>query len=308
MRLRSTVSRMVALMTAQFDPFEGITDEAAPSPASARRALLDSAKRGYVPLRKTFVQRPSGSEPQDGRPSPRASVLYDLVHTRKHRALDLLLLLHALHPVLEGTPLPLATWANILGTNATGVTRAIETLAEAKLVVREDDSRSPVLTLLREDGSGAAWHRPGAEDEEGPGYFVIPHTYWTMLHADELSLPGKAMLLIMLAETQNPRTPSFSMAVERAQDWYGISERTAERGYGELNKAGVLLVKVQRVADPRHPVGRRDVYHRALGSPFDTMSRARLQRSAVKAARKAGTSTADLTAVPDAAAQEPAQP
>lgn len=287
-------------MTEQFDPFEGITDDDAPTPAAARRALLDSAKRGYVPLRKTFVQRPSGSDVQDGRPSPRASVLYDLVHSRNHRALDMLLMVHALQPVLEGTPLPLATWANILGTDATGVTRAIETLAKAKLIVREDDSRSPVLTLLREDGSGAPWHRPGTEDEEGPGYFVIPHTYWTDLLADELSLPGKAMLLIMLAETQNPKTPAFSMAVERAQDWYGISERTAERGYRELGKAKILLVKVQRIADARHPAGRREVYHRALASPFDTVSRGRLQRRATKAAKKAGTSTADLTVVPDA--------
>jgi hypothetical protein len=41
------------------------------------------------------------------------------------------------------------------------------------------------------------------------------------------------MLLIMLAETQALTKTAFNMPVERAQEWYGISERTAERGYGE---------------------------------------------------------------------------
>jgi hypothetical protein len=94
------------------------------------------------------------------------------------------------------------------------------------------------------------------------------------------------MLLIILAETQDPRKPRFAMAVERAKEWYGLSERTAERGYGELSKAGVLLVRRAKVADARHPAGRRDVYWRALASPFGTDDRARLQAAARTAADK----------------------
>lgn len=293
--------------TDEFDPFEGIEDQADIGAAGARRALLQAAKRGYVPLRKTFVQRPSGSVPVDGRPSPRASVLYDLVTTRNQRALDLFLLLHALQPILEGTPLPLGTWAHIMSVkstvNATAVTRAIDTLVDLRLVVREDASRTPSIRLLREDGSKDPWHKPGAASEEGPGYFVIPHAYWDVGLSERLTMPGKAMLLILLAETQNPKNPAFAMPVERARDWYGISERTAERGYREIDDAGALKVKIQRVADPRHPAGRREVYWRALEPPFDTMSRRRLQRRATKAARAAGTSTADLTTTP---ADEPA--
>ena len=40
------------------------------------------------------------------------------------------------------------------------------------------------------------------------------------------------MLLLSLAETQDPKRPSFAMAYERASEWYGVSERTAERGLG----------------------------------------------------------------------------
>lgn len=286
--------------TTQFDPFAGIEDDAETSPADARAALLRAAKRGYVPLRKEFVQRRAGSAPMDGRPSARASVLYDVVNTRNQRAFDLFLLLHAFQPILGGTPLPLATWANVLSVkspvDATSVSRAIGTLEGLGLVVREDNSRTPVLRLLREDGSKEPWQKPGAVAEEGPGYFAIPHAYWDLGLSEALTMPGKAMFLIMLAETQNPRTPAFAMAVERAREWYGISERTAERGYNELNAAKVLKVKVQKIADPRHPAGRREVYWRALHSPFDTPSRVRMQRAATKATRavgKASTGDAD---------------
>ncbi|WP_082155310.1 hypothetical protein [Jiangella alkaliphila] len=280
----------------EFDPFAGIEDEQDAGPDGARAGLLEAARRGYVPLRKAFVQRPQDSAPVAGRPSARASVLYDLVHRRNQRALDVFLLMHALQPILDGTPLLLGTWANILSVksrvDATAVSRAIETLEDLHLVVREDDSRTPTLRLLLEDGSGKPWHKPGSTVEEGPGYFVIPHDYWTRGLSERLSLPGKAMLLILLSETQNPKTPAFAMAVERASEWYGISERTAERGYQEIGKAGFMKVKVQKVNDDRHPVGRRDVYWRALKSPFDTMTRQRLQGSATKAARAAGSAAA----------------
>lgn len=292
-----------------FDPFAEIEDDPDTGPAGARKDLLAAARRGYVPLRKTFVQQPKGSDPVEGRPSPRASVLYDLVNTRNQRALDMLLLLHALQPILDGTPLSLAAWAHILSVkspaDATAVTRAIDTLEKLGLVVREDDSRAPVIRLLREDGSRKPWHKPGAEDEEGPGFFVLPHAYWDIGMAEELTMPGKAMLLILLSETQNPKTPAFSMAVERAQPWYGVSERTAERGYRELDKTGLLKTKVQRIADARHPAGRREKYWRAMDGPFSTQGRARMQRRATKAARKAGTaSTSDLVSAPAEAATE----
>jgi hypothetical protein len=278
--------------------FAGIEDHDELGPKEARAALLAQAKRGYVPIRKTFVQRPKDSTDPAGRPSARASVLYDLVHSRNHQALDLFLLIHALQPILSGSPLELSTWAHIMSTkqpvSSTAVSRAIATLEKYNLVVREDTSRTPVLRLKREDGSNADWTRPGAEEEEGPGYFVIPHAYWNADLSEDLTLPGKALFLILLHDTQNPRTPAFAMAVDRAQKWYGISERTAERGYRELDDTGYLQTKIQKVADPRHPAKRREVYWRALGGPFSTNARIRLQRRATRAARKAGTSTANL--------------
>lgn len=263
--------------------FTGLGHEAALGPADTVRALLDDALRGYVPLRKVFVQWPNDH-------TTRPNQLAKFVSGRQERALDALLLLHAFMPILEGTPLPLATWARALSLKApctpTGAARAFATLEAMNLVEREQIGKTPIIKPLLEDGSGATWTHPGALGADvGKGYFTLPHAYWTAGYAASLGLPGKAMLLIMLAETT--QKPSFSMAVERASDWYGISERTAERGYIELTKAGLMDSHVQYVADARSPIGRRTVHHRALKDPFSTDERQRLQRAAGAAARRA---------------------
>jgi hypothetical protein len=273
------------------DPFAGIDDEPDPGPAGTLAGLLGTALRGFVPLRKVFVQKPNTN-------ADRASVLAALVHGRHQRPLDALLLLHALHPILSGSPLTLGTWARILSTRTrctpAGVTKAFDTLADLRLVERVRGGSVPVILPLLEDGSGTSWTRPGLTGDAGPGYLTLPHEYWTSGYADQLTVPGKAMLLIMLAETQDPKKTAFSMPVERAHEWYGISERTAERGYGELHKAGVLLVKKTKVADPRHPAGRRDVFWRALSSPFSTDHRTLLRQNAIAAHKGRGaTATTD---------------
>lgn len=284
-----------------FDPFAGLTDEADPGATGTRAALLDSARRGYVPLRKVFVQRPKTEV-------VRGSVLADLVTGHHQRPLDLLLQFHALMPILEGSPLSLATWARIMSCGSvcstTAVTRAFDTLCseDFKLLKRVEGGRTPIYQPLMEDGRGGPWSRPGVETEEGPGYFTLPHAYWTNGWSEKLKMPGKAMLLILLAETQSPTKTTFNMAVERAQEWYGISERTAERGYAELSRVGLMLTKVTKVADRRHPAGRREVYHRAPDRPFRTPDRAVLQKAAtaaIKASSGGGTATASTQQLGD---------
>lgn len=267
----------------RFDPFADLIDEPDPGPAAARDQLLDQARRGYVPLRKILVQRPSTE-------TERAAAIATIVRGRHHRPLDALLLVHALQPILPGSPLDLRTWARLLSTRtpctAAAASRAFETLEELHLIRRSGTDRTPIVEPLHEDASRKPWTKAGLVKEQGPGYLTLPHAYWAGGYADQLTLPGKAMLLIILAETQDPKKPRFAMPVERAKDWYGLSERTAERGYGELSKAKLLLVHRTKVADVRHPAGRRDVYWRALASPFGTDDRARLQAAAKTAVDK----------------------
>lgn len=264
------------------DPFAELVDDVPLSPTEALRVLLTSAKRDYTPVRNLFVQQPSGS-------ADRASVLASFVTNRQERALDAILTLYALQPVLsDDDPLPLGAWANILGTRRpcglTTVSKTFRTLENMRLVTRKRRGHLTIVTPLLEDGSGRPWSKPGLQPDEpagSGGYFTLPHEYWTDGYIDRLRLPGKAMLLIMLKETQGK--PPFEMAVDRAQKWYGISERTAERGYAELNAEKLLDIHVQRVASPRLPKGvLRERYHRALRDPFSTVRRRDLQLEARK--------------------------
>lgn len=110
---------------------------------------------------------------------------------------------------------------------------AFDTLVDHKLAARTNKGRTVIVAPRLEDGSGAEWDNPGSNPATiGKGYLTIPHAYWTTGLVDRLSFPGKALFLIMLSETTKDR--SFAMAAERAPSWYGVSERTAERGYKEL--------------------------------------------------------------------------
>jgi len=275
-----------------FDPFGGLYDVPELTPAEHRTALLQKSRRGYVPIRKILVQK-QRTAPE------RAAKLAELVRGRHHRPLEALLLVHALEPVLRDDPLDTRTWARLLSARdqctPNAASKAFGTLVELGLVDREKDGRRTVVRPRHESGDDRPWYRPGSDedDEIGVGYFTLPHAYWTAGLADKLTLPGKAMLLIILAETTQLKKATFAMPVEKAPTWYGISERTAERGYRELLDTGLTDVRVIKVPDPRHPVGRRDVHHRSLLGSFGTMDRRRLQGKA-KTAVKARAEKAEL--------------
>lgn len=274
-------------------PFDDLADESPATGTESRRGLLDAAKRGYVPIRKGFVQRPNTSP-------VRASVLGAMVTGRQERAVDALLMVHALQPVLRDDPLPLKVWARLLPRGKVPGEPAVAAAAFRALQRRHLVDRGPRgrnrfdVRPLMEDGSGDPWTRPGQDAATvGHGFFTIPHDYWNTGLADELGFPGKAMFLITLSETT--RQPTFAMAYERAPQWYGISERTAERGFEQLRRAGVLLEHRQLVRSSRSPTGLREIWHRALADPYSTDSRNSLQRvsrAASRGQRPTGTSAA----------------
>lgn len=270
-------------MNTDFDPFAGIEDEIELSPSETRVTLFTRAKLGFARVEKIFVQvddYPVGE-------NSRGSVLGNLVTGKKERALDLLLTVHALSPILDDSPLPLTTWAQLLSSDKhEWTTRTISTafrvLQEMNLVELSGPKQQPVVTLMREDGSGDAHQE--MKSENGRGFFTIPFEYWTGGDITQLSLPGKAMLLIILKETQDPKGKlTFTMPVSRAQNWYGISERSAERGYFELAQRGLIQQKVQKINDPRHPAGRREIVHRAPMGAYSTAHREWLRDAAREA-------------------------
>lgn len=258
------------------DPFEGFEDEAPADAPFTRADLLNQAKRGFTRIRKDFVQRET---------KPRPSVLADLVRGGNELALDLLLTAHALQPILSDTPLDIKSWARMLGDNVSvrRTTGAFKTLKEMNLLKAGGKRGTPEVVLKRENGDGKPWKKDAEEDaaERGRGFFALPFDYWTSGLIDTLKLPGKAMLLVMLKETQDPNGRlTFVMAHERASEFYGFSERTAERGYLELRQQNLVTERPKLVKSGRHPLGRREEWHRALVYPYSTDHRETLRKIA----------------------------
>lgn len=258
--------------------FTGIKDLPAITPAGTRTELLHAARRGFVRISKDFVQRES---------VPRGdTVLAKLVNGHKERALDALLTIHALQPILAD-PLPLAVWARLLNCTPRSAGAALKVLESMDLLELSGTRVTPEIFLKRENGDGKPWSDVAETDREGRGFFTIPFDFWTTGAIDSLGMPGKAMFLILLKETQDPNAKrrTFIMANERAQEWYGISERTAERGYQQLRKADLLREKPQLVPSARHPLGRSEQWHRALSYPYSSDHREALRLLAQKAAQ-----------------------
>lgn len=274
-----TTTSEIAAGPAGIDPFAGLEDLPASDTEHTREELFARAKRGFVRIRKDFVQRET---------KPRPSILADLVTGRKELALDLLLTVHALQPILPGTPLPISTWARLLGEDVSerSVRAAMATLEQMGLLEVDGRRGMPEFVLKRENGDGHPWRSEPEDDPaaRGRGYFVLPYNYWTAGAIDTLTLPGKAMLLVILRDTNDPKGKlTFVMANERAKDFYGFSERTAERGYLELRQAKLLREKRRLVPDSRHRLGRREEWHRALAYPYSTDHRETLRKSAAGA-------------------------
>jgi len=272
------------------DPFASVLNEAPHTALELRTALLADARRGYAPLRKVFVQQPQES-------ASRPSILGDMVRTRQETPLRLWLLVLALEPLVD-LQLPPARWAGMVSAagrpcSPSQIRAAIEQLERRKLIERTGTPRMIGLRPLFEDGSGNPYTRPTAKGAEvGKGYFVVPHDAWDTELLDRLRLPGLAAFLVSLHDTH--QTPAFQVTLERMPEWYGISERTAERGYRELLDQGVLLTHPQTVRDRRAPKGIRTVTWRALEGPYSMHAREALQaatrtraRRSAKAAKKA---------------------
>ncbi|MGV9693773.1 hypothetical protein ACWDUX_32270 [Streptomyces sp. NPDC003444] len=216
------------------------------SQARTIELLLESSERPNrtVPIRRSFLQlsKPSGSKVP--------GTLQSLVANRQERALDLYLLVAAVtyKPDYEVTTWS-STWARSIGifdekTGAAAVSRAWKTLKNLGLIsTARGKGRQTTVTKRLEDGSGD-YTPPGKRNEP---YLQLPFEYWDHdLHLN-LSLPGKALYLIALANYMPPAKTRFPLVHTRIAQYYGLAEMTVANGIKELITHGVLAQKgVQR--------------------------------------------------------------
>lgn len=185
-----------------------------------------------VPIRRVFLQLGEG---RDAQPGP----LRSLVASRQERALDLYLLVAAItggpgHAVTEWS----TTWARTIGifdekSGASAVSRAWKALKDLDLITTARGSqRRTTVTKRMEDGSGP--YEPPMN--AGEKYLQLPFEYWEKDMHTKLSLAGKAMLLIALAQRKN----KFPLVHARISEWYGLAQKTVAAGIDNLVENEVL--------------------------------------------------------------------
>ncbi|MGK2938444.1 MAG: hypothetical protein ACSLFR_11665 [Solirubrobacteraceae bacterium] len=233
-------------------------DEHIATPDETLADLLDRSKRSSVPIRRSFLR----AEEQPQQPGPLAK----FVRGRRALALDLWLLLHA--GAAGGdwdVRQPAMSWARMLdmpqtGSSETTVSRNWSWLEERRLVRTERVHRVRNVYLLREDGSGRPFTRPTGS---GRGFFKLPYAYFADRIHKDLGLSAKATLLICLAQA-----PTFTLPMERAASWYGVSPDTLLRGLDDLRDREYLKSWSRAKKAPRTRFGFTMENHYALLGPF----------------------------------------
>lgn len=251
--------------------------DVAATTAETRAHFMRRGKRKTAPIRRAFIQAPQKTTPRHG-------PLAHFVNTGDLRALNAYLLLFMLITSDfdgEGWHFTDDTrvWARLFGTKRPGVTdasaltavtRILNRLAARGLITWERTgyrSRTITVTLLREDGKGDPYTRPG-KDGNTEAYIQLPIAYWKNEWDAKLSGPAIAMLLVASAEKRG-----FPLATERMQDWYGWSPDTAERGFAELIDNKLLHKDQIRKKAPAAPQGWTIENRYTLKRPFKHGSR-----------------------------------
>lgn len=198
----------------------------------------------------------------------RPSLLADFVRRRDQRALNTYLLILAVNSSGDNsdgwsTTEYAATWARACGMTSaaelksatSAFSKTLRRLRERKLITSQKVGRSRKVQvgLLREDGSGDPYSRPGKDGQARAGkdtYLKLPNSYWLQRWNERLSLPGLAMLLVALHAKD-----SFELPTERVPEWYGWSADTAERGFAELIRLRVLTKATRLAKAPLSPTG-----------------------------------------------------
>jgi hypothetical protein len=226
-----------------------------PRGAGVTKLDLDRVHRSAVPLRVAFLHRPQAG----GGPGPLSAI----VRARRETALDLLLFAHAIWPTTSPAAIgaPASDWEAAIamrsraGNRAT-ISRAWTWLETQDLIRSTHRGRIRTIEIRREDASKRPWAHPSENSEP---YLQLPHDYWYGGFARQLSLPGKAMLLIALSLGTPTETRAnahyFEFPLQRAAAWYGLTAESARIGLRDLRNCGLLRAWAHRRVSPVSPVG-----------------------------------------------------
>lgn len=262
-----------------------------PDRGALLQAMLERTGRDRVPVRRAFLQKPSGSD--------RGAALAEIVRARDVAALDAFLLIHAMasSSAPHVTWYPAATWTSVLALDEyagpaaarSRWSKVVSRLVELRLIERERRGNKMNYWLLHESGDGEAYRRPRTIAHGS--WFSLPYTYWFEGHYRTLTLAEKAMLLIALDQPEDSRLP-----YDRMPRWYGISASTAERGLTGLTAKGYLASSQEWRPEPKSPTGwTEDRRYNAVG-PWSISVRRGQPTSSSRLRRRLGLTNAGVGA------------
>lgn len=247
--------------------------------ASSQRAAAEiddsSGRRRAGPVRKVFVRNDD--------PDQFAPVL-NLYRGGRSGLVPIKLYLAILWRCAAApytTSKPARAWATLLDLvdpdhkGARRVREALTKLERAQLIsLTPQPGDSPLVTVLREDGSGRSYTPPATAYAKAKAgrrskdvidshrYFKITSELWLRGHVPALSGPALLMLLIILAERGGDGDPVW-FSTNAFSGRYGVSSATRTKGVRELEDRGLL--DVERRSLPPHQgaevFGRRRIRH-----------------------------------------------
>lgn len=226
------------------------------------KAFINSTQRDKTPLRNVFVQKPRVQAGDDG---TRAGPLAAFVHDKRGLLAYLLVVAQASTEPWDVTR-PSGAWARALGSAAAkpsaAMTKIWRRLQERRLVAVDRKNRQARITLLREDASGDPYTRPQGGNEN-ENFLQLTDRFWTEGWHETLTVHEIVALLIALHERQG-----FTLPLERAPLWYGISADFLGKGFQGLREHEVIAINDKWVPDPMGHEGFRRERHYHLQKPF----------------------------------------
>lgn len=218
--------------------------------------LARTVKRDACPLRRSFVERESGSKA--------LTPLSKLLRTQdslggRGGGLRITLLMSLIwvsaHPPYS-TNRVAPFWAELLGRSdpqgegARAVRDALHELADRELVQLHSVGPKLTITLRNESTPLNADRQPNPYTPPygKEPYLPVPRNFWADGVAGRLSGAGVAMYLCALAMTRSDQL-EFFVSANHFEDRYGISRSSRKRGLAELVNLGVLTVRVEESLD-----------------------------------------------------------
>jgi hypothetical protein len=242
-----------------------------PSREAFLEQMLTGTKRGFVPIRSTFLQMPRGTKGNRGTQLAKLAA--------NPSALDAYLLLHALASSSEPyqADYPVATWVDLLRLEeaATGAaaksrwSKVVSKLTSLNLIERQRVGNSMQYLLLDESGSKSAYTRPRKATDGY--YFKLPYSYWADGYDVSLEQSEKLMLLIGLDQQD-----AFPLPFNQVQQWYGVSESTARRGLRGLEARDLLMSTSMHELSAKSPTGWVESIRYTMRGPFSRKAIAKL--------------------------------